>query len=603
MKFVLPSVDYLVDQTKATGRRFPGTLAFAAAAFSVAVTVVQRGSGGANDDLVRLLTAFILGIPLALAARLYRESRGGPAWIQALPPVIIGLVYLLFRRLPTQGMLFLFAQLGLVFHLAVSFALVWADDEERFWQMNRVLFLRFIATGVFSNTIFAGVALCLGSLKLLFKWEIPGEIYLDLWYFCVFIFNTLFFCAGVPTKDSLPRLQGDYPRLLKIFCQYVLVPLLAVYGVILYAYLARVIVHWEIPKGQAAALISGFSIAGMLTNLLLHPLAEKPENRWMRIFGTGFYGGLPPLLGLMAVALYQRIAPYALTENRYILCLLCLWLFGVAVFFLASRSRRIKVVPVSLACLALLTAFGPLGVRAVAERSQLKRLLALLKTNGRLGPDGVIQKADKDLTFEDGKEASGIFDYLLSRHGWGRLKAHLPAAVVASVGEKEAKKIADEKAPSGAAVMQALGMAYHNRWESPTNEDSLNFYGRSDNGGAALDVRGFEGALLNVEWNLSGAKPSAEGWSAGPTGPGAGRVTLFDRGREVWSLDLLDYAAKHRDAFTEKGNPKMRPVTIGPVDGEIRAVFVVETLNATLSPDRPRVTYLKGHLFWARSKS
>jgi hypothetical protein len=47
----------------------------------------------------------------------------------------------------------------------------------------------------------------------------------------------------------------------------------------------------------------------------------------------------------------------------------------------------------------------------------------------------------------------------------------------------------------------------------------------------------------------------------------------------------------------------MRPVTIGPVDGAIRAVFVVETLNATLSPDRPRVTYLKGHLFWSRSKS
>jgi hypothetical protein len=63
------------------------------------------------------------------------------------------------------------------------------------------------------------------------------------------------FLAGFPRDFSNPATISDYPQGLKIMTQYVLLPLVTLYLLILYAYLAKVIftAHW--PSGWVAYLV------------------------------------------------------------------------------------------------------------------------------------------------------------------------------------------------------------------------------------------------------------------------------------------------------------------------------------------------------------
>ncbi len=105
--------------------------------------------------------------------------------------------------------------------------------------------------------------------------NIPGKRYVELWILINGMFMTLFFLAGIPPDlDSLDA-STDYPKSIRIFAQHILFPLVIVYLVILYAYLAKILIVWDWPQGWVSKLILGFSATGILSLLLLHPIRDR----------------------------------------------------------------------------------------------------------------------------------------------------------------------------------------------------------------------------------------------------------------------------------------------------------------------------------------
>jgi hypothetical protein len=74
----------------------------------------------------------------------------------------------------------------------------------------------------------------------------------------------------------------EYPKGLKIFTYYILLPIVFVYLAILYAYLAKILISWDWPQGWVSKLILGFAGTGTFSLLLLHPLNHQTENIWVR---------------------------------------------------------------------------------------------------------------------------------------------------------------------------------------------------------------------------------------------------------------------------------------------------------------------------------
>ena len=253
-----------------------------------------------------------------------------------------------------------------------------------FWDYNRTLFLRILSSLLFSGVLYAGLAGALLALDALLGVEVGNDAYTDLFAVMAGIVNTWFFLAGVPAArvvgedEAVAVAQTVYPRGLKAFVQFVLLPLTAVYLVILYLYTGRILLEWNLPQGQVSWLIFSYAVMGILAYLLIFPLREDEENRWIRTFARGFFIALAPLLVVLAVALVRRVNDYGLTEPRYYGLALAAWLAVIVAYFL-TRREDIRVIPITLGIASLLTTVGPWGATSVAVRSQVAQLEAILE--------------------------------------------------------------------------------------------------------------------------------------------------------------------------------------------------------------------------------
>ncbi|MDH3298805.1 MAG: DUF4153 domain-containing protein, partial [Gemmatimonadota bacterium] len=216
----------------------------------------------------------------------------------------------------------------------------------------------------------------------------------------------------------------------------------------------------EWPSGWIGWLVSSVSVVGVLSILLTHPIRGREENRWIASYSRWFWLIMIPAIGMLLVAIWKRIAQYGVTEPRYILVVLTLWLAAMALLYGILRSQNIKLLPLSLCALAIVTFGGPWGAYAVSRNSQTQRFTELLDRNGML-EDGRAVAATADVPLEDRQELSGSLTYLLATHGSGHLTELLGAdqAVTDSVGGMDAIRRWEAR-DRAASILRTLGVEY-----------------------------------------------------------------------------------------------------------------------------------------------
>jgi hypothetical protein len=338
------------------------------------------------------------------------------------------------------------------------------------------------------------------AIDNLFGLEVDGEWYGRLWFTVAFVFHPWFFLGGVPV--DLPALESRrlYPHALKVFAQYILAPIVSLYLVILTTYLGKVLLTQEWPSGWIGWLVSSVAVAGILSLLLLQPIEEQEENRWVRTYARWFWVALIPSIGMLLAAIWKRIDQYGITERRYYLVVLSFWLAGIALFYIARRRGSIKVIPATLALIAFVTLAGPWGAYAVSERSQVDRLQEILERNGML-VDGRISASPAEPTFEDRREISAVVRYLVRTHGVESIEPWFASGLADADSIRSGSDrlaINDIEARTEAIVTQ-MGVEYVNRWAGATGEDyNLQVTDITE----ALDVSGRDWAIR--DWSAWG---------------------------------------------------------------------------------------------------
>lgn len=425
MKF--PSVQNLVDGFTAVVKRFPLELIVSLTGTLSAMLLFEQAYPEREEDLILLLLCSNLALTLFLSLSVFAESRKLTRTIRTvMTAAAVGFMAIVFFSLDPisdETNIFRFVFLVVAFHLLVSFApFIYRGSMEGFWEYNMHIFIRILTAGLYSTVLFGGLTIALASADALFDFTIRSEVYGHLFALVFGLFNTTFFLAGFPADWKLLEEPQPYPKGLKIFTQYVLIPLATVYLGILLVYEAKLVMEWSLPKGLVATLVLGYAVYGMLSILLVHPVRFDQGNRWIMTFSKFFYLLLIPLIILLGSAVYLRVNQYGVTESRYILILLSLWLTGITIYFLSSRLQNIKIIPVTLCVVALLAVWGPQSASAVSKRSQLNRLFSFFEqknsiSNGKFVP----------LTNASGSgEATEILRYLINRHGAKSLRGYLP---------------------------------------------------------------------------------------------------------------------------------------------------------------------------------
>ncbi|GAA4923248.1 DUF4153 domain-containing protein [Mucilaginibacter defluvii] len=427
MKF--PSLKNLAESAAKTAKRFPFEMLFALTA-TIATTVnieLNTIAREAESWCLRLIMMGNLGLLLNLSATLFAEANGYNRTKKLLLNVVASgiaiAILLLINPVEREADYTRFFLLSIALHLAVAYAgFTQSGHIQGFWQFNKTLFLRFLTSALYCVVLGLGISAAVGAVNYLFGVNFEFDTYRIIWTWIVFMFGTIFFLSGVPTDFWV--LDGDfsYPKGLKVFTQYVLIPLATIYVAILLAYEVKILVEWNLPKGNVGYLIMGYSVFGILSLLLVYPIREHAENKWLKTYARSFYFLMLPLLVLLFVAIGTRVFKYGITEFRYFLVLLACWLLFITIYFLLFKKQNIKLIPITLSVLALLSVYGPQGAFSVSEFSQRRILVNIMERNGSYRDGKFIPV--KKISKQDGNRAAAVLEYLVLRHDLASLQPY-----------------------------------------------------------------------------------------------------------------------------------------------------------------------------------
>ncbi|RZJ50842.1 MAG: DUF4153 domain-containing protein [Flavobacterium sp.] len=469
----LPSLQSVLKATKNTILRFPLEIIIAISGTVCAIILNELKYNDPQKELyIKALMSCSLCLVLFLSVSLFFIAAKKNPFLRYFASIILGsLIFLFvfnFHTKITEIEAQQFFVLNITLHLLVSFAgfLPRKYNQDQFWEFNKQLFLRILTSALYSFVLYGGLALAVLAVDKLFNIEFYDNIYLHIFFVIGGIFNTIFFLSGVPeTNNEQIPLILNYPKGLKNFTQYVLLPLISLYLVILICYEAKILVTLSLPVGWVSYLVLVFAIFGILSFLLVHPIATETANLWMRTFSRWFYFLLIPLLGLLFWAILYRINLYGFTHERYYVLLLSIWLSVVVGYFLIQKHPKIKFIPISMCIAGLLSIAGPQSANSISKNSQLSRF------------EDYMQKSDsKKLSFEQEQDLSSIVSFLNENYG--------PEIMVPYTKTKLAKLLKKNKSPNDYEIMESLGFEYRSEYDRRNDKDSsfyYYFYDREEN--------------------------------------------------------------------------------------------------------------------------
>ncbi|WP_432709360.1 DUF4153 domain-containing protein [Pedobacter sp.] len=407
------TLDSIFQSTKATVIRFPLQVAAVLLAMAACFYRIHlEGQPVTSDQYWKLVFVCNIAFVALLSADLYAASnqwRPNRQW--ALRILVLAFCVAIYFSLQpglyaTDWFRIVFFMIS--FHLAVSYsAFLHEGNLNGFWVFNKILLLRFLTAAFYAAVLFTGLSIALLAIEELFNVAIDGKLYRYMLTVIGIGFTTFFFMGGIPANfKALNAAEPAYQKGLKVFTQYVLIPLMLVYLGILLIYEVTILLAWELPKGNVSMLILCYAVAGLLAVLLIYPIKERSENQWFGRFFKGVFITMIPLLVLLMLAIWVRVMSYGITEPRYIVMVLAIWLAAITAYFLSSSKQNIRIIPVSLSVLAFLAAFGPQSAPSVSRYSQLKRFTHF---NGAKDNKGMLEKRH-------------IIHYLVINHGIGTLQ-------------------------------------------------------------------------------------------------------------------------------------------------------------------------------------
>lgn len=388
----------------ATLRRFPFVIALAlcgAVLMTLGTNAIEPFTGAYWG---RVFIGIASAAGFALGGALFAESRPqNRRWAFVLkylvPLVAIGLAAIegpnaisIFSLLPLAGL-----------WASVAGFTRWgggerAQEERRFWWFNHqaiataciaIVAFAVIAVGLFAIERAVATLFSFAGNQLLFRWVLPvvGA-----------------FLTPVYWLSTLPRLE-DYreetitqPDMLALATgflgQFVLVPLLLIYGVILLAYAGQIAFTQTLPRGVISWMVLGFVIVGAATWLVLYPPFMRSRLLVRAFLRSWFWLTLIPL-GLFALAIWVRVDAYGLTPERVMLVGGGVWAIAVTLVFLAGRGD-IRLIPGLAAVILVPLTIGPLNIDSWPRLEQASRLDAAMDRAGVTSPTATAQWSATD---------------------------------------------------------------------------------------------------------------------------------------------------------------------------------------------------------------
>ncbi len=327
------------------------------------------------------------------------------------------------------------------------------------------MLLAFVVAIVFA----AGLSLIVEALDFLFDVRPYKDLHEHIWGTAATLIAPLYGLSLMPRDldEEIVIAHGKNSLLergVSVLLNYVLVPVVVVYALILHAYAVKILLQGELPRGQVAMMVSIFALGGTAAWLVAWPWHEQ-GTRLLRLFMRGwFFLAIVPTV-LLVIAIWRRLSDYGVTPDRYGIVLVAIWIAFITIYLAFRRNRAdIRAILGGLAILLLVGSVGPFGAYGLTISSQVTRLQALLESNGVL-KDGKVVLPLRGLLSEHARAANSMIYALADVDGIDRLKPWFNHINQVPFVPRDSRSRAN-------AVAQALGVG-HGR-----PPETLSFYAR-----------------------------------------------------------------------------------------------------------------------------
>lgn len=262
------------------------------------------------------------------------------------------------------------------------------DAVERMRRVDGRILLRLLGVGLYGVALYLGLALALAAVNSLFELKLDGKIYAHVAGWIHFVLVPWVVLGGLDDYVRPPEATSAVASAVQRITLFLVPPLLALYLLILYAYVVRIALTGELPKNLVSPMVLA---AGALTAVALLLFDPPPRTgglaRALRLAPALFL----PLAPLGVWALLVRIDQYGWTEFRALrvvaLAAFTALAVGATVQLVRRRPFALHVLPITLAAAAILAVVGPWSTLALSRRDQQARLVAALDSVATLPVD------------------------------------------------------------------------------------------------------------------------------------------------------------------------------------------------------------------------
>jgi hypothetical protein len=459
-------LEKLVPDITAVFLRFPIPAALSVLLCAY-VNFVSIGSSwnDEGDVIAGAAAAFIA----AGAAHLFSEGRGLTritGILIAFGAAVLAGALGYFTEVFDSNLLFLFA--GLIPVLMIAPYLRDNAKQGALWLFNLHFGLAILLSGVVAVLFAAGLSAIVESLNFLFNAHLPSNLHEHIWSTAASLVAPIYGLSLTPKDlneevDIASQKGTMLERGVSVLVNYVLVPVILIYAVILHAYAVKIALEQNLPEGQIATIVTIFALGGTGAWLIAWPWREE-GTRLLRWFIRGwFWLTIVPAI-LLAIAIWRRISDYGVTPDRYGILLVAIWVAALTAYLAFRRNRAdMRAILGGIAVLLLLGSAGPMGANGLTISSQIKRLAAIFETNG-LFKDGKAVVSPNKLSSEAINQGNSILYALRDVNGLDRLRPWFDG------GEQDPFKMATDKWDLVGKIAMFLGS------ENPQRpEDYINF--------------------------------------------------------------------------------------------------------------------------------
>lgn len=235
-------------------------------------------------------------------------------------------------------------------------------DDVPSWNFSLRLLNAAVASWVVGCIMCGGLCLLTTAVEHLFDIAISDN-WLKTW--CTLFLLTLpalLFLGRIPAgEEKHDRTPWVSPFLHKSI-HYLFLPLLGCYLLVLYGYLGKILVQWQLPDGWVSKLVSVLTFGCIGVVLGLYPSLRQGHFQTDRRVARLLPLLILPLLALMTVGVARRFSDYGVTVNRLYLLTLTVWYYVVCIGLCLSRARRVWWIAASFAVLFVLTSVFPVNI-------------------------------------------------------------------------------------------------------------------------------------------------------------------------------------------------------------------------------------------------